>query len=167
MADTAPRLPDPAVQVLHPAFEKYRIRLASVERLATGLRWAEGPVWFGDGRYLLLSDIPNNRMLRWDEQTGETSVFGNRRTSPTATPETDRAGSSPANTAPAGSPGPSMTARSRFSPTASTASRLNSPNDVVVKSDGTIWFTDPAFGIMGDYEGHRADPELPTNRLPA
>src|ERR1700755_1979209 len=67
--------PDPAVQVLDPSFEKYRIKLAAVERLATGCRWAEGPVWFGDARCLLWSDIPNNRILRWDEETGATSIF--------------------------------------------------------------------------------------------
>ena len=61
------RYPDPAVRVLEAAFEQYRLRLASVERLATGFRWAEGPVWFGDGRFLLWSDIPNNRVMKWDE----------------------------------------------------------------------------------------------------
>src|ERR1051326_3173593 len=69
------RYPDPAIQVLDPRFAKYRIFNAAVERLATGFRWAEGPVWFGDGRYLLWSDIPNNRIMRWDEETGEMSVF--------------------------------------------------------------------------------------------
>ena len=67
------RYPDPAVQVLDPAFAKYRLALASVERLYTGARWSEGPVWMGDARCLLWSDIPNNRMLRWDEETGRTS----------------------------------------------------------------------------------------------
>ena len=69
------RYPDPAVEVLHPDFLKLRLFNASVERLATGLRWAEGPVWFGDGRYLLVSDIPNNRILRWDDCNGAVSVF--------------------------------------------------------------------------------------------
>jgi gluconolactonase len=69
------RYPDPLVEVLHPDFLKLRLFSASVERLATGLRWAEGPVWFGDGRYLLVSDIPNDRILRWDETTGATSTF--------------------------------------------------------------------------------------------
>ena len=69
------RYPDPAVQILDPSFEKYRVGLASVERLSTGYRWAEGPVYFGDGRYLLWSDIPNSRIMRWDEETGVTSVF--------------------------------------------------------------------------------------------
>src|SRR5689334_13498979 len=60
------RYPDPAVQILHPSFAKYPLMNAAVERLATGCRWAEGPVWFGDARCLLWSDIPNDRILRWD-----------------------------------------------------------------------------------------------------
>ena len=67
--------PDPAVEVIDPRFAKYKVGNAAIERLYTGTRWAEGPVWFGDGRYLLFSDIPNNRMLRWLEDTGEVSVF--------------------------------------------------------------------------------------------
>src|SRR5215208_1527742 len=71
----AQRYPDPAVELLDPRFDKYRVGMAAVERIATGMRWAEGPVWFGDGRYLLWSDIPNNRILRWDDETGAVSVF--------------------------------------------------------------------------------------------
>src|SRR5260370_397532 len=67
--------PDPAIEVLDPRFAKYKVGNAAVERLYTGTRWSEGPVWFGDGRYLLWSDIPNNRILRWLEDTGEVSVF--------------------------------------------------------------------------------------------
>ena len=69
------RYPDPAIQILDPAFAKYRIAQASVERLATGMRWCEGPVYFGDARCLLWSDIPNNRIMRWDEGTGRVSVY--------------------------------------------------------------------------------------------
>ena len=64
--DTPVRYPDPAVIALDPRFEKLVLPLAAVERLATGCRWAEGPVWFGDGRYLLWSDVPNDRIMRWD-----------------------------------------------------------------------------------------------------
>src|SRR6185436_20162243 len=67
--------PDPRVEVLDEAFLKYRIFSSTVEQLATGLRWGEGPVWIGDGRYLLFSGIPNNRILRWDECSGATSLF--------------------------------------------------------------------------------------------
>src|SRR5215475_11700177 len=67
--------PDPAIHSLHPSFNKYRIMLSAVERLGTGLRWAEGPVWFGDGRSLLVSDLPTQRILRGDEETGAVSIF--------------------------------------------------------------------------------------------
>ena len=60
---------------MDPRFEKYWLKLAAIERLATGLRWGEGPVWFGDGRYLLCSDIPNNRILKWEEETGAVSIY--------------------------------------------------------------------------------------------
>src|SRR5258707_5061200 len=66
------RYPDPAIQILDPSFAKYRLALAGVERLATGMRWSEGPVYFGEARYGMWSDIPNHRILRWDETTGRT-----------------------------------------------------------------------------------------------
>src|SRR3954447_14060868 len=69
------RYPDPSIEILDPSFERYRIFSAAVERLATGFRWAEGPVWFGDGRYLLWSDIPNNRIMKWEEETGTVSIY--------------------------------------------------------------------------------------------
>src|SRR2546428_11408507 len=69
------RYPDPAIQILDPSFAKYRIAQAGVERLATGMRWCEGPVYFGDARCLLWSDIPNNRIMRWDEETGRVSLY--------------------------------------------------------------------------------------------
>ena len=71
----SPRYPDPAIQIVDQSFARYRLASAKVERLATGFRWAEGPVWIGDGRYVLRSDIPNNRVMRWDEETGQASVF--------------------------------------------------------------------------------------------
>src|SRR5262245_65444282 len=69
------RYPDPRVQILDPSFARYRVVQASVERLFTGARWSEGPVWFGDARCVLWSDIPNNRILRWNEATGRTNVY--------------------------------------------------------------------------------------------
>src|SRR3954447_19285035 len=69
------RYPDPAIKIIDASFTKYRISSAKVAKIATGMRWAEGPVWFGDGRCLLWSDIPNNRIMRWDEETGAVSVF--------------------------------------------------------------------------------------------
>ena len=70
-----PRYPDPAIEIVDARFEPYRIAQSAVERRFTGTRWGEGPVWFGDGRYLLWSDIPNNRILRWEEETGAVSVY--------------------------------------------------------------------------------------------
>jgi gluconolactonase len=130
------------------------------ERLYSGCRWAEGPVYSAAGRYLVWSDIPNDRMLRWDETTGAVGVFrqpagytnggtldlegrliscehGGRRVSRT---EHD---------------GSITTIADRFD-----GKRLNSPNDVVVRSDGSIWFTDPSYGIDSDYEGHREESEI-------
>src|SRR6187455_702593 len=71
----ASRYPDAAIEILDPRFERYRIKASRVERLATGFRWCEGPVWFGDTRTFAWSDIPNNRIMRWDEETGSVSVF--------------------------------------------------------------------------------------------
>ena len=157
------RYPDPAVQVLDPSFAKYRVNLAAVERLATGFRWCEGPVWFGDGRYLLWSDIPNNRIMRWEEETGALSVF--RKPSNNANGNTrDRQGRlvtcehDARRVTRTEYDGSITVVLDRFE-----GKPLNSPNDVVVKSDDSIWFTDPPFGILGNYEGHVAEVELPTN----
>jgi gluconolactonase len=157
------RYPDPAVEILDPSFARYRLALASVERLATGMRWCEGPAWFGAGRYLVWSDIPNNRMMRWTEETGRVSVF--RQPSNNSNGNTrDRQGrliTCEHDTR--------RVTRTEFDGTITTlidkfdGKPLNSPNDVVVKSDDSIWFTDPPFGILGNYEGHMAKPELPTN----
>lgn len=159
----SPRYPDPAVQVLHPSFEKYRIALAAVERLATGFRFTEGPVWFGDGRHLLFSDIPNNRIMKWEEETGSVSVF--RRPSDFANGNTrDRHGRLVTC-----EHGKRRVTRTEYDGRITVLADsfegkpLNAPNDVVVKSDGSIWFTDPPFGISSDYEGFRAEPQLPTN----
>ncbi|MBM3481316.1 MAG: SMP-30/gluconolactonase/LRE family protein [Alphaproteobacteria bacterium] len=157
------RYPDPAVEVLDASFERYRIFSAAVERLATGLRWAEGPAWFGDGRYLLWSDIPNDRIMKWEEETGAVSVF--RKPSNFANGHTrDRRGRLVGC-----EHGGRRVVRTEYDGAITIIAdrfqgrRLNSPNDVVVKSDGSVWFTDPAFGILGDYEGHRAQQELPLN----
>lgn len=155
-----PRYPDPAITALDPSFEKYIIFSAAVERLYTGTRWGEGPVWFGDGRYLLWSDIPNNRILKWEEETGAVSVFrkptdfsnGNTR---------DRQGRLITC-----QHGGRRVVRTEYDGSLTVildnwqGSRLNSPNDVVVKSDDSVWFTDPPFGILGNYEGNKAEPEV-------
>jgi gluconolactonase len=133
---------------------------ARVEKLATGCRWAEGPAYFPAGRYVIWSDIPNDRIMRWDETSGETSIF--RHPAGYANGNTvDRQGRlvscqhgyrSVTRTELDGS---ITTLADRFE-----GKRFNSPNDVVVKSDDSIWFTDPAYGIDSDYEGHKAEPEL-------
>jgi gluconolactonase len=127
------------------------------------MRWCEGPVWFGDGRYLLWSDIPNNRIMRWEEETGAVSVFrkpcnnsnGNTRDRQGRLLTCEHYARRVTRTE---YDGTIIVLADQFE-----GKRLNSPNDIVCKSDGTIWFTDPPFGILGFYEGHRAEPELLTN----
>ena len=153
------RYPDPAVRVLDKEFLKYRLPLASVERLYTGCRWSEGPVYIGDGRCLLWSDIPNNRVLRWDEETGNVSIY--RKPSNNTNGHTrDRQGRlvwcehDSRRVVRCEYDGSHTVIADSFN-----RKLLNSPNDVVVKSDGSIWFTDPTFGILGYYEGHKAESE--------
>ena len=159
----SPRYPDPAVVSLDPSFDRYRLGLAKVERLATGMRWAEGPVWLGDMRALVWSDVPGNCMYRWDEETGATSVF--RKPSHNGNGNTrDRQGRIitcehlTRRVTRTEHDGKITVLADSFE-----GKPLNSPNDVVVKSDGSVWFTDPLFGILGFYEGHKAEPELPFN----
>ncbi|HUZ65222.1 MAG TPA: SMP-30/gluconolactonase/LRE family protein [Acetobacteraceae bacterium] len=137
---------------------------AAVERIATGLRWAEGPVWFADGRFLLWSDIPNNRIMRWVEsapgQPGEVSVFrqpanntnGHTRDRQGRLVSCEHGARRVTRTEHDG--------RITVLADAWQGRRLNSPNDVVVKSDGSVWFTDPDYGIMTDYEGNRGQSEI-------
>jgi gluconolactonase len=165
MSDWTPNLryPDPYVISLDKRFDKYRLPLASVERLYTGTRWAEGPVWFGDMRCLIWSDVPGDCMYRWDEETGAVSPF--RKPSNMGNGNTrDRQG----RLITCEHLGRRVT-RTEYDGTITVVcdnyegKRLNSPNDVVVKSDGSIWFTDPRFGILANYEGAVAEPELPMN----
>ncbi|MBM3353988.1 MAG: SMP-30/gluconolactonase/LRE family protein [Betaproteobacteria bacterium] len=157
------RVPDPAVVVLDESFNHLRLPLAKVERLATGFRWAEGPVWLGDSRSLVWSDVPGNRMHRWDEESGQTSVFrspsgyanGNTRDRHGRLLTCEHGGRRVSRTE---YDGRVVTLLDRFE-----GKRLNSPNDIVCKSDLSIWFTDPSFGILGHYEGAKAQAELPTN----
>ena len=156
------RYPDPAIRVLDPRFERYRIGNAAVERIFTGCRWAEGPVWFGDHRCLLWSDIPNDRIMRWDETTGGVTVFrspsnytnGHARDRHGRLVSCEHLTRRVTRTEHDGS---ITTLVDRFD-----GKPLNAPNDVVVASDGSVWFTDPGYGIMSDYEGRAAPLELPT-----
>lgn len=135
---------------------------ASVEKIASGFRWVEGPVWFGDAGCLLFSDIPNNRIMRWIDGVGisvyrDPSNFSNGHTR-------DHQGRliscehGSRRVTRTEHDGKITVLADRYQ-----GKRLNSPNDVVVKSDSSIWFTDPHYGIMTDYEGHRAEQELGCN----
>src|SRR5215510_9495882 len=157
------RYPDPAIKSLDPSFNRYRLFNASVERLATGMRWCEGPAWFGDARCLIWSDIPNNALMRWDEETGAVGVY--RKPSNHANGNTrDRQGrliSCEHETR--------RITRTEYDGSITVlmdgfeGKRLNSPNDVSVKSDDSIWFSDPPFGIRTNYQGNVAPSELPSN----
>ena len=139
-------------------FYDLTIPIARLERLYDQCRWAEGPVWFDDGGYLVWSDIPNRRMLRWVPDSG-VSIFradsnfanGNTRDRQGRLVTCEHGGRRVTRTEPDGSI--SVIADSHD------GRKLNSPNDVVVKSDGSIWFTDPSYGIMSDYEGFKAEQE--------
>jgi gluconolactonase len=130
------------------------------ERLHTGCRWTEGPAYFPAGRYLVFSDVPNDRLLRWDETTGTVGVF--RQPSNYANGHTvDRWGRLVTC-----EQGARRVTRTEHDGTVTVLAdrwngkRLNSPNDVVEHSDGSVWFTDPSYGIDSDYEGYRADSEI-------
>ena len=147
-------------EVLDPRFARLFNGSARVDKLFTGCRWAEGPAYFAAGRYLVWSDIPNDRMMRYDETDGSVSVFRHP------------AGYSNGNTTDREGRlvtcehGGRRVSRTEHDGTVITIAdkwkgkRFNSPNDVVVQSDGTIWFTDPAYGIETDYEGHKAESEI-------
>jgi gluconolactonase len=132
---------------------------SAVERVATGFRWAEGPVYFPAGRYALFSDIPNNRIMRLSEDDGHLSVF--RQPSMNSNGNTiDREGRlitcehSGRRVTRTELDGSITIVADKYN-----GKRLNSPNDVVAASDGSIWFTDPGYGIGGYYEGIKAEPE--------
>ncbi len=159
----SPRYPDPAIISIDPSFDRYRVSAAKVERIAHGFRWAEGPVWLGDSRLLVWSDVPGDCMYSWHEETGAVSPF--RKPSNNGNGNTrDRQGRVitcehlTRRVTRTEHDGRIVTLADSFE-----GKRLNSPNDVVVKSDGSVWFTDPSFGILGFYEGEKAEPQLPTN----
>ncbi len=147
-------------EVLDPRFARLFNGSAQVDKLWTGCRWAEGPAWFAAGRYVVWSDIPNNRMLRYDETDGSVGVFrqpcgntnGNTVDRQGRLVSCEHSGRRVSRTEFDGS---IITIADRWN-----GKRLNSPNDVVVRSDGSIWFTDPAYGIESDYEGDKAESEI-------
>ena len=151
---------DDLYESFDPRFDSLFNGSGLVQKLHTGSEWVEGPAYFGGGRYLVWSDIPKNRMLRYDETDGSVSVFR------------QPCGNSNGNTV--DRQGRLVTCEHsgrRVSRTEHDGSvtciadsyrgkRLNSPNDVVVKSDGSVWFTDPSYGIESDYEGDKAESEI-------
>src|SRR5215472_4151682 len=156
----SPHYPDPAVQALDRRFPGIPGN-AAVERVASGLRWAEGPAYFPAGRYLVCSDAPNNRMMRLTEDDGRLSVF--RQPAMNSNGNTvDREGrlitceDFTRRVTRTEHDGRINVLADRFG-----GKRFNSPNDVAVAPDGSIWFTDPTYGLDGDYEGVKGEKELP------
>jgi gluconolactonase len=151
-------------EIHDPRFRNLIVKSARLEELYNGCRWAEGPVWFSDANQLIWSDIPNQRLLRW-EPDGGVSVF--RQPSNFANGNTrDRQGRLVTC-----EHGRRRVTRTEVDGSITVLAdsfegrRLNSPNDVVVRSDGSIWFTDPTYGILSDYEGYKAEPEQPTRNV--
>ncbi|MBM3768986.1 MAG: SMP-30/gluconolactonase/LRE family protein [Acidobacteria bacterium] len=154
------KYPDPDVIALTPAFRKYMIGNTSMKKLHTGTSWAEGPAWNGVGKYMVWSDIPANVQLRFVDDDARVTVFRNP------------AGYSNGNTFDyegrqlSCEHGGRRVVRYEYNGTTTTIAdkfegkRLNSPNDIVVHPDGSIWFTDPPYGIGGNYEGYQAPKEL-------
>ena len=152
--------PDPDVVALDNRFRRYMVGNTPIKRLHTGTLWAEGPAWNGVGRYLVWSDIPNNVQMRWIEDDGRVTVFRNP------------SGNSNGNTF--DYEGRQLSCEHggrrvvRYEPNGTVTviadtyqgKRLNSPNDIVVHPDGGIWFTDPMYGIRGNYEGFKGDSEI-------
>ena len=153
--------PDPDIVPLDDRFRRYMVGNTVIRRLHFGTFWAEGPAWNGVGRYLVWSDIPNNVQMRWIEDDGRVTVFRNP------------SGFSNGNTFDyegrqlSCEHGGRRVARYEANGTITVIAdkfegkRLNSPNDLAVHPDGGIWFTDPIYGIRGNYEGFKADSELP------
>jgi gluconolactonase len=149
------------LKVIDPRFDRIVLGLAAIERIATGFRFTEGPVWFGDTRQLFFSDIPNDRIMRWDEETGALMVF--RKPSNYANGNTrDRQG----RLVTCEHDSQRLT-RTEYDGSITVLAdtfagrKLTGPNDVVVKSDNSIWFSDNGAGTRGNYLGHTAAQELP------
>ena len=152
--------PDPDIVALDPRFNKYVLFNSPIRRHHTGMNWAEGPAWNGVGRYLVWSDIPNKVQMRFTEENSAVSVF--RSPSGYSNGNTFDFQGRQLSCEHAGR----RVVRYEYDGTMTVLAdryqghRLNSPNDIVAHPDGGVWFTDPPFGILGDYEGFKAEPEL-------
>jgi gluconolactonase len=161
------RYPDPSVLILDPSFARYRIYSSTVEQVASGMRWAEGPVYFPeDGGYVLVSDIPNNRIMKFSERDGSFTSYRNPANYANGNAR-DRQGrlitcehSVTRRLTRTEKDGKITVLADSFE-----GKKLNAPNDVVVKSDDSVWFTDPLFGINGEWEGSRAKPDQATTNV--
>lgn len=153
-------MPEADFEILDGRFRNCVKTSAQIEQLWTGGRWTEGPAYFPAGKSLIWSDIPNDRMMRWDETTGEVGVFKGGLDAYANGSTVDRQGRLVScehggrRVIRIEHDGSIAVLIDRYN-----GKRLNSPNDVVVKSDGSIWFTDPAYGIDSNYEGFQAEPE--------
>ncbi len=150
------------IEIIDKRFKKFVLPNAPLEKLGEGFRWLEGPVWFADQRCLLVSDVPNNRIMRWTKSGGvsvfrEPSHFANGHSRDC---EGRLIGCSHQDRCITRT---ELDGRITVLADRYRGKRLNSPNDIVVKCDGTIWFSDPTFGITRDYEGGRQESELPPN----
>jgi gluconolactonase len=152
------RYPDPDIIVLDKRFAKYKVGNTAIERIYTGLLWAEGPAWSAEGKYLVWSDIPNNRQMRWIEEDGHISEF--RKPSHYTNGNTfDYQGRqlscehSARRVVRYEHDGKTTVLADKWQ-----GKKLNAPNDIVVHPDGDIWFTDPGYGILAVYEGTGAAP---------
>ena len=155
------RYPDPDIIVLDERFQSMVLGNAAIERIATGFRFTEGPVYYGDARYLLFSDIPNDALLRWDEITGAVATLRHPAGHPDGNTR-DRQGR--LISCELGSRTLTRTEHDGAITVLADAFegvRLTGPNDVVVKSDGSIWFSDNGAGIRANYLGDKAAQELP------